>query len=189
MRLISLMTRQPLRYRMFLTMIRLTSGHVPDIMRLMTYRPTFFGQNFAGLVERYLRGPSEWSVAEREALAVFISERNTCPFCVRSHRAVVVGTGHPETLEAIYDVSGGNKLQVALVLAERLTRDADSVTAADIAPLRAVGISEEGITTVIGIVTLFNMINRIANALDFAPPNEREAAQEAKNLLAHGYRI
>ena len=32
-----------------------------------------------------LRGPSYWTAAEREFLAVFTSRLNECPFCVRIH--------------------------------------------------------------------------------------------------------
>ena len=37
-----------------------------------------------------MRGPSEWSVAERELMAAMVAKWNSCPFCVGAHRAIAV---------------------------------------------------------------------------------------------------
>lgn len=57
-------------------------------MQLALYRPGFFGEPFLALVRAVLRGPSFWTAAEREYLAVFSSELNEWPFCVRMHTEV-----------------------------------------------------------------------------------------------------
>jgi hypothetical protein len=51
-----------------------------DIIKTMLYRPDFFGKRASGMYHELLRGPSEWSVGERELFAAFTSSLNTCGF-------------------------------------------------------------------------------------------------------------
>jgi hypothetical protein len=51
-----------------------------DVVRTLTYRPELFGLPFSVALDDVMRGPSEWSVGERELMAAFVSARNQCPF-------------------------------------------------------------------------------------------------------------
>ena len=53
---------------------------VSDIRRTLSYRPEMFGQPFSACLEAVLRGPSEWSVGERELFAAFVSSTNQCTY-------------------------------------------------------------------------------------------------------------
>jgi hypothetical protein len=53
---------------------------VSDVVRMLSYRPELFGQPFSEALQRVMRGPSDWSVAERELFAAFVSAQNQCPF-------------------------------------------------------------------------------------------------------------
>jgi len=53
---------------------------VSDIRRTLSYRPEMFGQPFSACLEVVLRGPSEWSVGERELFAAFVSSTNQCTY-------------------------------------------------------------------------------------------------------------
>lgn len=53
---------------------------VSDIRRTLSYRPEMFGQPFSACLEAVLRGPSEWSVGERELFAAFVSNTNQCTY-------------------------------------------------------------------------------------------------------------
>jgi hypothetical protein len=55
-------------------------GFVSDVVRTLSYRPDLFGQPFSEALQDVMRGPSEWSVAERELFAAFVSSLNQCPF-------------------------------------------------------------------------------------------------------------
>ena len=53
---------------------------VSDVVLVLGYRAELFGQPFSGTLQEIMRGPSEWSVAERELFAAFVSAQNQCPF-------------------------------------------------------------------------------------------------------------
>jgi hypothetical protein len=53
---------------------------VPDVLHTLHHRPELFGRPFGELTEAVLRGPSEWSVGERELFAAFVSNLNRCRF-------------------------------------------------------------------------------------------------------------
>jgi len=51
-----------------------------DVVKVMQYRPDFFGGPYADLLHDVMRGPSDWSAGERELFAAFTSRLNQCPF-------------------------------------------------------------------------------------------------------------
>jgi hypothetical protein len=52
----------------------------PDVVKAGLYRRDFFGKPYSVVLQRVMRGPSEWSVGERELFAAFTSRLNQCPF-------------------------------------------------------------------------------------------------------------
>jgi hypothetical protein len=55
-------------------------GYVSDISLALRYRPDLFGRAFSELLQEVMKGPSEWTEAERELFAAFVSAQNQCPF-------------------------------------------------------------------------------------------------------------
>jgi hypothetical protein len=81
MRLEAIARGRGLGVRAKFAMIRLMSGApLIDVVKTLWFRPSFFGDPFSRLVEEVLRGPSEWTIGERELFAAFVSERNRCEF-------------------------------------------------------------------------------------------------------------
>ena len=67
--------------RVLYKIVRLVSGHpMPDVVRTIRYRGQLFGQPFSALIQPVMRGPSEWSVGERELFAAYVSKKNECEF-------------------------------------------------------------------------------------------------------------
>ena len=70
-----------LREKLTLGMIRVLSGSEPaGVVKTHLYRPAFFGKAAGALTQGVMRGTSEWSVAERELFAAFVSSVNHCHF-------------------------------------------------------------------------------------------------------------
>ena len=66
--------------KLMLGVMRILMGHAPGVVRTLLYRKAFFGRPFSDLTQQVMRGPSEWSVGERETFAAFVSRLNQCVF-------------------------------------------------------------------------------------------------------------
>lgn len=53
---------------------------VPDVIKLNRYRADFYGTPMTEVVQESMRGPSGWSVGDRELMAAFVSKTNECEF-------------------------------------------------------------------------------------------------------------
>lgn len=79
------------------------------------------------------------------------------------------------------------KLRATLGFLEKLTLHPNDVRPADIAPLRAAGVSDEAIEDAINVCALFNIYDRMADALGWWLPAAGGYAAGARNLIARGY--
>jgi hypothetical protein len=62
-------------------LIRAMSRHpAPDVVKTLHYRPEFFGKPMGLVFQEVMRGPSEWSIGDRELMAAFVSKTNECEF-------------------------------------------------------------------------------------------------------------
>ena len=67
--------------QLLLGVMRVVSGRrAPDIVRSILYRPELWGREASAWTQAVMRGPSQWSVGERELFAAFTSSLNQCPF-------------------------------------------------------------------------------------------------------------
>jgi hypothetical protein len=66
--------------KLMLGMMRMMMGHAPGVVRTLRYRKEYFGAKFSDLTHQVMRGPSSWSVGERELFAAFVSRLNQCVF-------------------------------------------------------------------------------------------------------------
>jgi hypothetical protein len=67
--------------RLLYMVVRAMSGfRAPDVVRTLRYRRHLFGTPHSAHTHAVMRGPSEWSVGERELFAAFVSRLNRCEF-------------------------------------------------------------------------------------------------------------
>jgi uncharacterized peroxidase-related enzyme len=189
MRLATLDSGHRLRARIFLGLIRLATRHPIDpVARLALYRPGFFGSPFLALVSEVLRGPSFWTPAEREYMAVYTSQLNQCPFCVRVH-AEVTGIESRGEIDPVDPRSARPQLLAVLPLLELVTRSPARITRADMEAVRAVGVPDEGIVDALHVNMIFNTVNRLANAFGFSWDSDRHMRLGAQVIHRISYRL
>ncbi|MGH7804048.1 MAG: hypothetical protein ACREQJ_06845, partial [Candidatus Binatia bacterium] len=79
------------------------------------------------------------------------------------------------------------KIRATLGFLERLTLEPASVGADDIVPLRRAGVSDRAIEDAIRVCAMFNVVDRLADALGFELLSERSNARAGSFLLRLGY--
>ena len=68
--------------RLLISFISLVSGmRLPDAARVAFYHKEFFSAPMGEWTQAAMRGPSEWSVGERELMAALVAKWNSCSFC------------------------------------------------------------------------------------------------------------
>ena len=80
MRLQKVHRGHPFLDRALLGLMRVVMGHAPGVVRTLFYRKAYFGRPFSQLTQQVMRGPSPWTVGEREIFAAFVSRLNQCVF-------------------------------------------------------------------------------------------------------------
>jgi alkylhydroperoxidase family enzyme len=78
-------------------------------------------------------------------------------------------------------------LRTALGFLEKLTLTPTEIGPDDIAPMRLVGVSDQAIEDAIYVCVYFNIIDRIADSLEFGVLSSDAFAQRAGNFLREGY--
>lgn len=82
-----------------------------------------------------------------------------------------------------------DRLRTTLGLLKKLTLSPDHVGPADVEAVRQSGVSVEAISEAIHICALFNIIDRIADAMQFRIPSPEEFARGANFILKRGYKL
>jgi uncharacterized peroxidase-related enzyme len=81
------------------------------------------------------------------------------------------------------------KLRATLGFLEKLTLAPTAVRPADLAPLRAAGVSDAAIEDAIHVCVLFNIYNRLADSFRFSLPSPDDYVALGGFVIKHGYRI
>jgi uncharacterized peroxidase-related enzyme len=181
-----------LRSRLLIRVISRVLGYrLPDAARVAFYDKRFVGPALGAWTNRAMRGPSGWSVAERELMAACVASWNTCPFCVGAHRAVAVTGMDAAVADAVLDdyetAPIREPLRAALRFIHRMTVAPHDLTPADARVAIDAGVAAAELQDAAAVAAVFNIITRNANALDFEIPSATEFATAAGMLLRRGY--
>jgi uncharacterized peroxidase-related enzyme len=178
--------------RTLIGLISLVSGmRLPDAARTAFYHADFLDGAFGAWTQRAMRGPSAWTVFERELMAAMVAHWNTCPFCVGAHGAIAIKGLPQATLDAALadyrtaDLSP--ELKATLGYLEKLTRTPDALTSDDAHAVLATGATRTALEDAIAVASVFAVITRYANALAFAIPSDTDFDKAATMLLKRGY--
>jgi uncharacterized peroxidase-related enzyme len=193
MRLKILNTGYGLGTKVLFALIRMVSGQpLPDAAKLVFYRPDFYGTPMKAFTHEAMRGPSAWSVGDRELMAAFVSKVNECEFCIAAHSAVATRayqgeTKVPAVLSNLDSAPINEPLRVTLRMLGKLTRE-HVVDVNDMQAVLAAGVSREQIEDALAVCFAFNVTNRLADAFEFEMLSPKGFAAGAKFLLSRGYR-
>lgn len=165
---------------------------VLDVIKLVKYRADFYGAPMQGVTQEAMRGPSAWSVADRELMAAFVAKTNECEWCTKAHAAVAEGAYRDgarvsAVLSDFEAATLEEPLRATLRMLCKLTRE-HAVNADDMRALLAAGVSRDQIEDALAVCFSFNTIGRLADAFGFFLPGPKAFEAGAKYLLARGYR-
>jgi uncharacterized peroxidase-related enzyme len=178
--------------RLLISFISLVSGmRLPDAARVAFYHKNFFGMPMGAWTQAAMRGPSDWSVGERELMAAMVAKWNSCDFCIGAHGAIAAKILQRPAIDAALanfrtaPISEGFKETLAFL--ETMTLRPTELTVESAKAVFRTGVSPQALTDAIAVATIFNIVTRYAGALDFAMPRPDEFERAANMLLKRGY--
>jgi uncharacterized peroxidase-related enzyme len=179
--------------KLLFAVIRMFSRQpVPDAAKLVFYRPGFYGTQAKKFTHEAMRGPSAWSVADRELMAAYVSKVNESAFCIGAHTATA-GQAYQDRAKVqavLTDLDSApveDGLRATLRMLGKLTRKGE-ISAEDVQEVLSAGVSSEQVEDALAVCVAFNTTDRLADAFGFEvlSPDGFEAG--AKYLLKRGYR-
>jgi alkylhydroperoxidase family enzyme len=191
MRLEILDRGHPWRTKVLFTVIRLvTRQPVVDAVKLALYRPDFYGAG--DLTHEAMRGPSDWSIGDRELMAAVVSKANASPFCVAAHTATSSlwyrdAAKVAATLDDLDTAPVEEPLRGTLRMLTKLMTE-NTIDADDIRAVLAAGATPAQIEDALAVSLAFGITARLANAFDFDIATPAAMNAGAKHLLRRGYR-
>jgi uncharacterized peroxidase-related enzyme len=175
--------------RAFVRLTRALGGELDDVGKAALRRPELFGRPFLDFAHMLLRGPSPWSVGERELFAAVVSRTNRCEFCVATHAEIAARELGRDGLAELDEGRLSARAAAAASFIEALTRDPGGVSADDVERARAAGVEDDALAEAIYVAFMFNTINRVADALQFEHRSDRDRRRGAEVLRRLGYRL
>jgi uncharacterized peroxidase-related enzyme len=179
--------------RVLFGLIRLFSGHpVPDAARLLFYRPDFYGARMKEVTHEAMRGPSGWSVGDRELMAAYVSKVNESAFCIGAHTATA-GRAYqdsPKVAAVLADLDSApieEALRATLRMLGTLTQEG-KLGAEDMQAVLTAGVSRQQIEDALAVCFAFNTTNRLADTFGFELLSPEGFEAGASYLLKRGYR-
>jgi uncharacterized peroxidase-related enzyme len=178
--------------RLLIRFISVVSGmRLPDAARVAFYHKNFFGRPMGAWTQAAMRGPSVWSVGERELMAALVAQWNSCVFCVGAHGAVAAKTMQRPLVDSVLagyrSAQISEALRAVLAFLEIMTLCPAELSAEHAKSVLRSRVTAAALRDAIAAGTVFNIITRYALALDFAMPSANEFDRAAAMLLKRGY--
>lgn len=152
------------------------SGFVPNIFLALAHRPAEFRAFFA-YHDALMEKDEGLTKAEREMIVVATSGLNQCQYCVVAHGAILrIRAKNPliaDQLAVNYrkgDISERQKAMLAF--AEKVCKEAETVSDADYAALYEHGFNDDDIWDIGAITAFFGLSNRLVNMASIRPNDE-----------------
>jgi uncharacterized peroxidase-related enzyme len=179
--------------KLLFSLIQLFSRQpVPDAAKLVFYRPGFYGSRAKEFTHAAMRGPSDWSVGDRELMAAYVSMVNKSAFCIAAHTATArqAYQDEPKVAAVLADLDSApveKPLKATLRMLGKLSAEG-TVGADDMRDVLAAGASRQQIQDALAVCAAFNTTDRLADAFGFEVLSPEGFEAGAKYLLKRGYK-
>ncbi len=144
------------------------SGDLGEIFRLLAIDENIYNATDA-MVQNYLLKETHLPYFVKEAIALLVSQENSCKMCVDVHKKIAKMLGLSEEqisqiLEGIDAIEADEKTKALLRFAVRSSRkDNYKITKEEIDALKSSGWSDKEILEAVAIAGYFNYINTLSN--------------------------
>lgn len=179
--------------KVLFAIIRLFSGHpVPDAAKIVFYRPDFYGNHAKAFTHEAMRGPSAWSVADRELMAAYVANVVGSAFCIAAHTATArqAYQDGPMVAAVLADLESApiaEPLRATLRMLGVLVADG-TVGADEMRAVLAAGATPQQVEDALAVCAAFDTTARLADAFGFDVLSPEGFDAGAKYLLKRGYR-
>jgi uncharacterized peroxidase-related enzyme len=178
--------------RLLIRFISAVAGmRLPDAARVAFYHRDFFGTAMGRWTQRVMRGPSAWTVGERELMAAMVARWNSCTFCIGAHSAIARKRMDAALVDAaLADYRAAplaDALKAALAFLEVMALRPEELSGADARAALQAGVSAAALKDAIAVGAVFGIVTRYADALGFAIPSQEDFDKSADMLLRRGY--
>lgn len=151
-------------------------GFVPNVLRAYSFDAAKL-RAFIDFHDGLMLADSGLSKLEREMIAVTVSARNHCHYCLTAHGAAVRGlSGDPvlgeQLLASPRAAPLDDRQRAMLEFAEKVTDAPDAVDDHDRQALRDAGFTDRDIWDIAAVAAFFAMTNRMASAVEMRPNPE-----------------
>ncbi|MBO2454765.1 carboxymuconolactone decarboxylase family protein [Actinomadura barringtoniae] len=177
---------------LFSTIKLFSRQSVPDAAKLVFYRPDFYGARAKAFTHEAMRGPSAWSVGDRELMAAYVSKVNESAFCIGAHTATASQAydDRPRVAAVLTDLDSApieEPLRATLRMLGKLTLEGE-VGAEDMREVLAAGATPDQVRDALAVCAAFNITDRLADAFGFEVLSPEGFEAGAKYLLKRGYK-
>jgi AhpD family alkylhydroperoxidase len=164
---------------------------VPDAIKLNRYRPDFYGLPIGVVTQKAMRGPSAWSVGDRELMGACVSQINACNVCTKTHAGVAALAYRDEAkvsavLADLETAPIDEPLRATIRMLRKLTRE-HAVDADDLRAVLAAGVSREQIEDALAVGFVFNTVDRMSRTFGWVVSGPRAFEAGSRFLFARGY--
>ena len=151
-------------------------GLVPNVLKSYTHEMQQFNA-FSQLYNAIMFAETGLTPLEREMIAVVVSSKNHCFYCLTAHgNSVREYSKDPilgELLVMNYKSADLSKRHRAMLdFASKLTTDPSDIDDTDRKILRDAEFTEKEIWDIASVASFYNMTNRMASAVDMQPNDE-----------------
>ncbi len=149
--------------------VRQRRGRVSNVMKAHSLDPEAMRFHL-DLYLHLMFGRSTLSRAQREMIAVVVSQANQCRYCTIHHGEAFLAHVHDqlllESMKRNFELSNLTRRDLAMLrYASKLTKAPGEVSETDVEDLRRAGFADEEVLRVNLITSYFNFANRVVSGL------------------------